>query len=49
MPFFSPKIDGVGTRLNNLMSILDEKGYRVFIQTYSPLTIENNPWGKVNS
>jgi hypothetical protein len=31
------------------MSILDEKGYRVFIQTYSPLTIENNPWEKVNS
>ena len=45
-PFFSPNIGGVETHLDNLVSILDEKGYRVFVQTYSPITTENTPWKK---
>ena len=45
-PFFSPNIGGVETHLDNLVSILDEKGYRVFVQTYSPITTENTPWEK---
>ena len=45
-PFFSPNIGGVETHLVNLVSILDEKGYRVFVQTYSPLTTENTAWEK---
>jgi|APSaa5957512535_1039671.scaffolds.fasta_scaffold11500_1 glycosyltransferase involved in cell wall biosynthesis len=45
-PFFSPNIGGVETHLDNLVSILDEKGYKVFVQTYSPITTENIPWKK---
>jgi len=40
-PFFSPNIGGVESHLDNLVTALDEKGYRVFVQTYSPLTTEN--------
>ena len=45
-PFFSPNIGGVETHLDNLVSSLDEKGYRIFVQTYSPLTTENTSWKK---
>ena len=45
-PFFSPNIGGVETHLDNLVSILDEQGYRIFVQTYSPLTTENTSWKK---
>ena len=45
-PFFSPNIGGVETHLDNLVSNLDEKGYRIFVQTYSPLTTENTSWKK---
>ena len=45
-PFFSPNIGGVETHLDNLVSILDEQGYRIFVQTYSPLTTENTSWEK---
>ena len=45
-PFFSPNIGGVETHLDNLVSILDEKGYKVFVQTYSPITTANIPWKK---
>jgi len=45
-PFFSPNIGGVETHLDNLVSSLDKKGYRVFVQTYSPLTTENTSWKK---
>ena len=45
-PFFSPNIGGVETHLDNLVSNLDEKGYRIFVQTYSPLTTENTSWEK---
>ena len=45
-PFFSPNIGGVETHLDNLVSNLDDKGYRIFVQTYSPLTTENTSWKK---
>ena len=37
-PFFSPNIGGVETHLMDLTSELDHLGYKVFVQTYSPLT-----------
>ena len=40
-PFFFFFIGGVESHLDNLVTALDEKGYRVFVQTYSPLTTEN--------
>jgi glycosyltransferase involved in cell wall biosynthesis len=40
-PFFSPNIGGVESHLDDLVTALDEQGYRVFVQTYSPLTTEN--------
>ena len=40
-PFFSPNIGGVESHLDDLVTVLDEQGYRVFVQTYSPLTTEN--------
>ncbi len=43
-PFFSPNIGGVETHLNDLVSALDKKGYRVFVQTYSPITTKNTVW-----
>jgi glycosyltransferase involved in cell wall biosynthesis len=45
-PFFSPNIGGVETHLNDLVSELDKKGYRVFVQTYSPITTKNTVWKK---
>jgi glycosyltransferase involved in cell wall biosynthesis len=40
-PFFSPNIGGVESHLDDLITALDEQGYLVFVQTYSPLTTEN--------
>jgi glycosyltransferase involved in cell wall biosynthesis len=43
-PFFSPNIGGVETHLDDLVSILNEKGYRVYVQTYSPITSPDVKW-----
>ena len=43
-PFFSPNIGGVETHLDDLVSVLDEQGYRVFVQTYSPITTKGTSW-----
>lgn len=43
-PFFSPNIGGVETHLDDLVSALDEQGYRVFVQTYSPITTKGTSW-----
>ena len=40
-PFFSPNIGGVESHLDDLVAALDEQGYLVFVQTYSPLTTAN--------
>ena len=40
-PFFSPNIGGVESHLDDLVAALDEQGYLVFVQTYSPITTEN--------
>jgi glycosyltransferase involved in cell wall biosynthesis len=45
-PFFSPNIGGVETHLDDLTSVLDEKKYRVYVQTYSPLTTGRTLWEK---
>jgi len=45
-PFFSPNIGGVETHLDDLVSALDEKGYNVFVQTYSPITTPGVSWKK---
>ena len=45
-PFFSPNIGGVETHLDDLTSVLDEKKYRVYVQTYSPLTTGRTLWKK---
>ena len=45
-PFFSPNIGGVETHLNDLVTALDKKGYRIFVQTYSPITTKNTKWKK---
>jgi len=43
-PFFSPNIGGVETHLDDLVAVLDEKEYRVYVQTYSPITSSNVKW-----
>ena len=35
-PFFSPNIGGVESHLDDLVSALDKREYKVFVQTYSP-------------
>lgn len=37
-PFFSPNVGGVETHLDDLVKKLDDLGYYIFVQTYSPLT-----------
>ncbi|MFH1188324.1 MAG: glycosyltransferase, partial [bacterium] len=37
-PFFYPNIGGVESHLDDLVKELDEKGYSVFVHTYSPIT-----------
>jgi glycosyltransferase involved in cell wall biosynthesis len=46
-PFFSPNIGGVESHLDDLVAALDEQGYLVFVQTYSPLTTDNTLSKKV--
>jgi len=43
-PFFSPNIGGVETHLDDLVTGLDKRGYRVYVQTYSPITTERVDW-----
>jgi len=43
-PFFSPNIGGVETHLDDLVNGLDERGYKVYVQTYSPITTEGVAW-----
>ncbi len=45
-PFYSPNIGGVESHLDDLVAALDEKRYRVFVQTYSPLTTDNTKYEK---
>ena len=43
-PFFSPNIGGVETHLDDLVTALDEQGYQIFVQTYSPITTKHTYW-----
>jgi len=43
-PFFSPNIGGVETHLDDLVNGLDKRGYKVYVQTYSPITTEGVAW-----
>ena len=43
-PFFSPNIGGVESHLDDLVSALDQRGYKVFVQTYSPITTGDVSW-----
>ena len=43
-PFFSPNIGGVESHLDDLVSALDKREYKVFVQTYSPITTSNVVW-----
>jgi len=43
-PFFSPNIGGVETHLDDLVDALDKNGYKVYVQTYSPLTTDSEAW-----
>lgn len=44
-PFFSPNIGGTERQLDDLTNALDYYGYKVYVQTYSPLTV-NTKWSK---
>jgi phosphatidylinositol glycan class A protein len=44
-PFFYPNIGGVESHLDDLVKALGEKGYNVFVHTYSPLTTQTS-WNK---
>jgi glycosyltransferase involved in cell wall biosynthesis len=46
-PFFSPNIGGVETHLDDLVAKLDNLNYRVFVQSYSPITTQNVKWSKL--
>jgi len=46
-PFFSPNIGGVETHLDDLVAKLDDLNYRVFVQSYSPITTQNVKWSKL--
>ena len=43
-PFFSPNIGGPESHLDDLVSALDKGEYKVFVQTYSPITTRNVVW-----
>ena len=43
-PFYSPNIGGVETHLDDLVEALDKKNFRVYVQTYSPITTEGVSW-----
>jgi len=43
-PFFSPNIGGVETHLDDLVDALDKNGYKIYVQTYSPITTDGEAW-----
>lgn len=43
-PFFSPNIGGVETHLDDLTRGLGKRGYKVYVQTYSPITTPGIYW-----
>ena len=43
-PFFSPNVGGVETHLDDLVTGLDKRDYRVYVQTYSPITTDGADW-----
>ena len=43
-PFFTPNIGGVESHLDDLVSALDKREYKVFVQTYSPITTRDVVW-----
>jgi len=43
-PFFTPNLGGVESHLDDLVSALDKREYKVFVQTYSPITTSNVVW-----
>lgn len=43
-PFYSPNIGGVETHLDDLVSELDARGFRVIVHTYSPITTSGVIW-----
>ena len=43
-PFFSTNIGGVETHFDDLVEALDDNGYKVYVQTYSPITTANVEW-----
>lgn len=45
-PFFYPNIGGVETHLSDLVLKLSQLNYRIFVQTYSPITTPNTKWKK---
>ncbi len=44
VPTFSPNTGGVETHMDDLVKILNKSGYRVFVQTYSPITTPFVKW-----
>jgi glycosyltransferase involved in cell wall biosynthesis len=45
-PFFSPNVGGVETHLDDLVDVLNERGFPVYVQTYSPITTPGVIWAK---
>lgn len=41
---FSPNTGGVETHMDDLVKVLNERDYRVFVQTYSPITTPGVKW-----
>lgn len=44
VPTFSPNTGGVESHMDDLVKILNKSGYRVFVQTYSPITTPFVRW-----
>ena len=44
-PFFSPNIGGTERQLDDLTNALDYYGHKIYVQTYSPLTVQTK-WKK---
>lgn len=43
-PFFTPNIGGVETHLDDQVNEMNRLGYKIYVQTYSPLTTDNTTW-----
>jgi glycosyltransferase involved in cell wall biosynthesis len=43
-PFYSPNIGGVETHFDDLVEALDNNSFRVYVQTYSPITTKGVNW-----